>query len=190
MRVAAEKVTTSTLPDSEAWFRESTTLRSTRTWIERQIDQGQRIYLIVGLHMLENPCIVQSSDDTSASGGEGSRLASLEVALFLRDVLDPSIEVERRNDQDGNAEFLIKGEQVCALQCRRVKHRWLGSANVDKTKLEHPWWLSVEKWRDEEEDDDDIIAVELKGEEALKRELEGDGWHGEESDGQVWFSAI
>lgn len=190
--VTAGKVTTSTLPDSEAWFRESTTLRSTRTWIERQIDQGHKIYLIVGLHVIDNARIVQSTGDPLArdSAEEGSRLASLDVALFLRDVLDPSVEVERKNDEDGNAEFFIKGEQVCALQCRRVGHKSLSSTTVDKAKLKKPWWLSVEKWRDEEEGEDDIIDVKVRGQEAVEDDLVGDGWTREEIDGEIWFSAF
>jgi hypothetical protein len=192
--ITADKVTTTALPNSDAWFNESTTLPSTRTWIERQVEQGRKIYLVVGLHTVTNARIIQEAGPESSVDGSVQvpatlSLAAVGVVVPLGDIVDPSVGGDHRVEKGGKAEFLVPGEQVCALQCRRVGHRWLSSRSVDKARLLKPWWPSVEMWRDEEEGEDDIIEVDVKGIDDIEADLLDEGWNREVVGDEVIYSA-
>ena len=49
------------LGNSGRWFEEAMGLEVTRKWVERAIDQGDEIYIIVGFHTLSNARIIQES---------------------------------------------------------------------------------------------------------------------------------
>ncbi|KAK4182437.1 hypothetical protein QBC35DRAFT_479063 [Podospora australis] len=63
-----------------------------------------------------------------------------------------------------------------------IRHVWLLSKRVDKSRLSQPWWYSVERWRDEEEGEDDLIEVELAELENL-----GEGWVREASGDSIFL---
>jgi len=56
---------------------------------------------------------------------------------------------------------LSPSEQICAMQHRKVYHRWLSSRNIDKAFLSKDTrWPTHDRCRDDEEGEDDIIEVE------------------------------
>jgi len=69
-------------------------------------------------------------------------------------------------------EYIVHGEQVCALEYRKIRHRWLLRREVKKAQLSKVChWPSVQQYRDEEAEEDDIIEVELADIQGLDR-----GW--------------
>ena len=183
LHITADQVMTSALDNSDGRFKEATRLPATRSWIEQQIDQGNNIYMIVGFHTVTNARIIQESCLGAAAEGQVQLPAALPLAAAgvivpLGNIIDPSVGGHRRVFDGAQSQFLVRGEQVCALQYRKIRHSWLSSKRVDKSRLSQPWWFSVEKWRGEEEGEDDIIEVELTQVEDLDegwtREVSGD----------------
>jgi hypothetical protein len=181
--IVADRVLTSVLDNSDSWFKEATKLPATQSWIEQQIDQGNDIYMIVGFHSVTNAHIIQESHRGTAADGQiqlpaALALAAAGVIVPLGDTLNPSVGGHRQILDETQSQFQILGDQICALQYRKVCHAWLSSKRVDKSRLSQPWWSSVEKWRDEEEGEDDIIEVGLAELEDLDerwvREASGD----------------
>jgi len=183
LHIVADRMLTSVLDNSDNWFKETTKFLATQSWIEQQIDQGNDIYMIVGFHSVTNAHITQGSCRGTAADGQIQLPAALSLAAAgaivpLGDALDPSVGGHRQILDETQSQFQVLGDQICALQYRKVRHAWLSSKRVDKSRLSQPWWSSVERWRDEEEGEDDVIEVELAQVEGLDegwvREVSGD----------------
>lgn len=167
IRIATEQVKTYSLDNSDFWFEEATRLEATRTWIERAIDRGHDIYMIVGFHTVTNASISQDSIDGKNAAAQINVPASLSLAAAgvitpLGNTIDPGVSVHRQGLDREQSHFVAPGEQVCALEYRKVCHRWLSSKHVDKSRLSKVChWPSVERSRDEEDGEEDIVEVEL-----------------------------
>jgi hypothetical protein len=166
LHIIADRVMTSALDNSDGWFEEATRLPATRGWIEQQIDQGNDIYMIVGFRSVTNARIIQESSFGTAAKGHiqlpaALSLAAAGVIVPLGDIMDPSVGGHRQALTGARSQYLVRGDHVCALQYRQIRHAWLSSKRVDKARLSQPWWFSVERWRDEEEGEDDIIELKL-----------------------------
>ncbi len=187
LHMVADRVLTSILDNSESWFKEATKLPTTQSWIEQQIDQGNDVYMIVGFHSVTNAHIVQESHHDTAADGQMQLPAALAFAAAgavvpVGDTLDLSVRGHRQVLGETQSQFRVIGDQICALQYRKLRHAWLSTKRVDKTRLSKPWWSSVERWRDEEEGEDDVIEVEL-----VQLDDLDEGWVKEASGDEVFF---
>lgn len=166
IRIATDQVKTYTLGNSGKWFTEAMSLEETRKWVERAIDQDDDIYLVIGFHTITNARIVQESIQGREVGGQinlpiGLSLATVGAIAPLGNIVDPRVAGHRQLTEGGHIEFMAPGEQICALQYRKVCHRWLSSRNVDRVFLSKgSRWVTYDRCRDDEEGVDDIIEVE------------------------------
>lgn len=175
-QITTEHAKTYTLANSDAWFDDATQLPAARAWIERNIDRGRDIYLIVGYHTVTDARVRQAAVAQGGTTGEivlpvGMALAGaagvgpVAIPSALQDVMDPSITMEKL-ESDGEAQRCVfRGEQVCAVEYRKVKHRWLSGRDLNRARLDERvhCWSSVEQSRGDEgeEDDEDVIEVQL-----------------------------
>ncbi|PWI64612.1 hypothetical protein PCL_09506 [Purpureocillium lilacinum] len=155
------------LDNSDAWFDEITRLPATRVWIERAIDRGDDVYLIVGIHTVTDASVVHESAVGNGSGVQagipvGLSLTAAGVVAPLGDVVDPSVTFQRQGLDGARARFVASGEYVCAIDYRKLRHEWLSSKRIERVRLSNVrQWSSMERARDEEDGEDDIIEVEL-----------------------------
>lgn len=184
VRVTAGQLRTYTLDNSEAWFDDATRLPATRAWIERAIDRGNDVYLIVGIHTVTDASISHESAAGSGAGAQAEIPVSLSltaagVVAPLGGIVDPSVGFQRQGLDGAHIRFVAPGEQVCAIEYRKLRHEWLSSKRIEKSRLSNVrQWSSMERARDEEDGEDDIIEVGLGDVESLdgdwdKRALEG-----------------
>jgi hypothetical protein len=180
IRIATDQVKTYTLGNSRKWFVEAMGLEETRKWVERAIDQGDDIYLVVGFHTISNARIVQESVQGREVGGQinlpiGLSLATIGAIAPLGNIVDPRVAGHRQLSEAGYIEFVAPGEQIFALQYRKVCHRWLSSRNVDGAFLSKgSRWAAYDRCRDDEEGVDDIIEVETEELQELEGNYERD----------------
>lgn len=166
VRVTAEKITTYTLDNSDEWFDSVTRIPATRAWIERAVDRGEDLYMIVGFHTVTNARIVHQVVQGQGVGGHVNvpvslTLTSVGVVAPLGNIIDPSVGGKYHDLDSTQAHFVAPGEQVSAFQYRKIRHKWLSSKTIDTSRLsKSPRWASVERGRDEEDGEDDIIEVE------------------------------
>jgi hypothetical protein len=166
VKITAECVKTHTLDNSDEWFNKAMEILATKTWIERQVDRGHDIYMIVGFHTITNARIVEEFVHGIGAGGQIHVPVSLSLAAFgvvapLGEIIDPSVGGNNDCVDNTQTSFRAPGEQVCAFQYRKIRHRWLSSKSADSFRLsKSPRWSSVERGRDEEDGEDDIIEVE------------------------------
>ncbi|KAL2168569.1 hypothetical protein VTG60DRAFT_7174 [Thermothelomyces hinnuleus] len=165
--VTTEQVKTYALDNSDSWFEEATRLQATRAWLERQIDRGHDIYMIVGFHTMTDANIRQQSVVGKNAGGHVSvstslSLATARVVALHGDAVDPNVALRRQFLDGAQSQFVVYGEQVCALEYRKMRHSWLSSRDIDQSRLSKVrQWPSIDRTRDEEDGVDDIIEVEL-----------------------------
>ncbi|WKT54188.1 hypothetical protein QSH57_004772 [Fusarium oxysporum f. sp. vasinfectum] len=160
------------LDNSDAWFDKAVSLPDTRKWIENAALRGHKIYIIVGIQTFTDTRIVQKSARGQQAGGQ----VNAPVSLFLTaatavmpfaELVDPAIHGEHQNIESDQLCLLAPGEQVCSLQYRRVKTRWLSSRLIEPLQLsETRRWSCMEgdkrdTYEDSDEEDEGTIEVDL-----------------------------
>ncbi|EEQ31388.1 hypothetical protein McanMca71_004500 [Microsporum canis] len=166
IRITAEQVTTYMLGNSAQWFAEAMSLELTRKWVEMAIDQGDDIYVIVGFHTVSNACISEESVQGKAVSGQikiplGLNFAAIGSVLPFANIADPRVAGHHQVIEGRQAQYAVPGEQVCALQFRKVRYRWLSSKANKAFLSKNPRWVCYERSRDEEEGEEDMIEVEM-----------------------------
>ena len=167
-RLSAERVQTYALDNSGSWFESATKLQETRQWLESAIDQGDDVFLVVGYHTVVDARITLYSSRAQARGGAlempvGLSLAAAGVVAPLSDLINPGIGLRREEGSGVSEQFIAPGEQVCALQYRRVRYRFLSSKKIENASLvKSPRWAILDRCRDETEGEDDVIEVEAE----------------------------
>lgn len=187
VRVSTECVRTYTLENSRRWFEAAAGLDDTRQWLESAFDQGD-VYLIVGYHTITDARIAhQAAQGTEHAGQVGVpvslTLAAVGVVAPFGNLVDAQVGAGRQEVGGVVEQFLAPGEQVCALQYRKVCPRFL-SSNVEKATLSKaPRWTTFNRLRNETggEGEDDIIEVEMQE----VGQLEGEWDRETASDGEV-----
>ncbi len=165
VRVSAEQVTTYTLDSSDDWFERAMQISDTRTWIERAVATDNKIYMVVGFHVIKNARVI--NEHVREKGVEGQITVPVSLAVVggispLGDFIDPSIGGSGSNFDSTQSSFVAAGERICAFQYREIRHRLLSSKSIDKLQPSKcPRWSLLERERDDGDDEeDDVIEVE------------------------------
>jgi hypothetical protein len=165
VRISADRVQTYTLDNSSEWFREATSSEETRRWAERAIDQGDDLYFVVSFTTITDARIIHESVQAREHTGQislpvGLSLNTAGVIAPFGDLVDPQVGGHRGSEAAVAEQFLAPGEQISAVQYRKVCHRWLSSKDIDKATLAKvPRWSAGDRWRDEEEGVEDILEI-------------------------------
>lgn len=140
--VTTEQSTIYQLANSGRWFRASLKDEETRKWIEEVVRTGDDIYVVVGY---------QTMIDAKALGDAARlkdfharvQLPALDVAAVaagsvipVNDVADPALDIHRRHDDGVRKQFVAAGEQVYAVQYRKIWFKWYSSRDLDRAALE------------------------------------------------------
>jgi hypothetical protein len=161
------------LDNSDAWFDKAVRLTETRKWIEKAALRGHKIYIIVGIQTFIDTRIVQKSARGQQAGGQVTVPVSLSLTaaaavMPFADLVDPAISGEHQNAESDQLWLLAPGEQVCSLQYREVKTRWLSSRLIEPLQLSKTrQWSCMEGDKrdtyedDSDEEDEDIMEVDL-----------------------------
>ena len=165
VRVSAEQVTTYTLDSSDDWFEGVMRMSATRTWIERAVDTDNKIYMVVGFHVIKNARVI--NEYVREKGVEGQLTVPVSLAVVggispLGEFIDPSIGGSGHKFDSTQSSFVAAGERICAFQYREIRHRLLSSKSIDKLQpSKSPRWSLLERGRDDgDEEEDDVIEVE------------------------------
>ncbi|KAI9775072.1 MAG: hypothetical protein M1839_001464 [Geoglossum umbratile] len=82
---------------------------------------------------------------------------------------DPGLSGFRDHIEDEQRQFIAPGEQIYAVQYRKVRWRWFTSNKVDEMTLaKKAWWERYDRPRYLESESEDMIEVELEDEIALE----------------------
>ncbi|KAF5227006.1 hypothetical protein FANTH_14908 [Fusarium anthophilum] len=161
------------LDNSDAWFDKAISLPETRKWIEKAALRGHKIYIIVGIQSFIDTRIVQKSARGQQAGGQVTVPVSLSLTaatavMPFAEPVDPAIHGDHQNAVSDQLWLLAPGEQVCSLQYREVKTRWLSSRLLEPLQLsETRRWSCLEGDKrgiyedDSDEEEEDTMEVDL-----------------------------
>tara|TARA_R110002003_G_scaffold2127_2_gene24112 strand:- start:3409 stop:4152 length:744 start_codon:yes stop_codon:yes gene_type:complete len=165
--------------------------QETCEWIERTIDEGEDIYVVVAYNTLVNAGILEQLGGQSSAGG--NLAVPVSTALTASGVVvpfsmaDPGLSGSRGRIEDEQRQFIAPGEQIYAVQYRKVRWRWFSSKKVDKMTLAtKAWWEKYDGPRNLQGEPEDIIEVELEEEITL----EGDYDEYTIESGEVFVSTV
>lgn len=167
----AEKATTYQLLNSRKWFLEACELPNTRTWLERCLQYTEDVYLVVGYYTLTNSHSSQKSTFGGATGG-GVQLAGLAGGLAPALVIGARVNSVREVNNHNEHAFSGSGEQIYAIQYRKLKFSWFSSRKIEKSFLEHNnrwkvfWEPGIRGGEDDDDDEeeDDVLEVDFTDE--------------------------
>ena len=189
IRITADQAKTYYLNNPSQWFRNAVQLPEARKWIERVIDEGADIYVIVAYHTLQDAQITENRGAQSTAGGNivipvSTALAASGVVVPLGNLTDPGLEGSHGQADNEQRNFIARGEQVFAVQYRKVRCRWFASSKIDKITLaKKTWWEKYDRPRYLQSEAEDGIEVEL-GDDVV---FEGDCYDWATGSGEVFI---
>ncbi|PTB38642.1 hypothetical protein M441DRAFT_236417 [Trichoderma asperellum CBS 433.97] len=169
-QVTTDRAMTYQLRNSGLWFKNALQDESTRKWLEEAIDQGDDVYLIVGYHTLLDARILEGAAAMTESHAKvevpvtASLAAAGAAVIPLGDIADPKISGLNRQEHSAQRQFVASGEQVVALQYRKVRFKWYSSREMDNAFLDDNRWKVYWDMRGQEETVNDVLEVELQDE--------------------------
>jgi len=172
--ITANQAKTYYLNNAGQWFRDAVKSRETREWIERMIDEGEDIYVVVAYHTLLDAQIIEQLGGQSAVGGNlaipvSTTLTASGVVIPFTNVADPGFGGFRGRIEDEKRQFIAPGKQIYAVQYHKVRWRWFASNKVDEMMLaKKTWWERYDRPRYLQSEVEDMIEVELEDEIALE----------------------
>lgn len=176
-QVTTDRVTTYQLGNSGSWFKSAIKTETAREWIKESIDQGDDIYVVVGYHTMLDAQVVEGAADALESSGQLGlpvtevALAATGVMVPLGDIADPGVAGNNIKKQGIQRQFVADGEQICAVQYRKVRFKWFSSRDLDTALLEKETrWKMYWNIRGQEIGTNDVVEVDLHDE----LEIEGD----------------
>ncbi len=145
IQITADQAKTYYLNNTGQWFRYAVQSRETCEWIERTIDEGEDIYVVVAYHTLLNARIIQLGGQSAAGGNlvisSSTALTASGVVVPFSNVADPGLGGFRGGIEDEQGQFTAPGEQIYAVQYRKVRCRWFARNKVDEMTLaKKTWW--------------------------------------------------
>ncbi|KAL0631811.1 hypothetical protein Q9L58_009321 [Maublancomyces gigas] len=165
----AEKATTYKLLNSREWFMKACAQPRTRTWFEACLQYTEDVYLVVGFYTLTNPSSIQKSTFGALIGGgfQTPDLAGGAVARPVQDMISARVNSAREVTNHHECTFSGSGEQIYAIQYRKLKFSWFSSRNIEKSCLERDnrwkvfWDPGIRGEESDEEEEDDLLEVDF-----------------------------
>lgn len=176
------------LNNTKAWFTQACGATETREWLEQAIEGGSNIYLVVGYHTLVNARFTQRADSTMTGLASGGVQASVGPPGTAVVDLTSSIGGGREVGKKYKRSFAAIGEQIYAVQYRKLKFKWFSSRSIKSSFLEpnNRWKICSEVRGDEEEGEDDVVEVEISedGDDDADDESESEDEEDHDDDGK------
>lgn len=140
--VALSTVRTKTckLRNSSDFFEEICQSRGTRKWLEKAIRRQRKVYMVVGLQIVTDARSGNHDEQSREIGGEVTAPVSVAATVASHGgVAVPSEGVDPGSagismQQDVN--FVAPGEQIYAVQYRKVEFKWYSSRKIENAELE------------------------------------------------------
>lgn len=168
----AEKATTYQLLNSGSWLENACAADDTRTWLEKCLEYTEDVYLVVGYYALTNPSCTQKSTFGGSTGGDIqlSVGAGGAVPSLVQNTLGARVNSLREVNNQRECTFSGSGEQIYAVQYRKLRFSWYSSRDIKNSFLEPNnrwkvfWEAGARGEESEDEGEDDVLEVDFADE--------------------------
>ncbi|KAK8200564.1 uncharacterized protein BKA78DRAFT_25865 [Phyllosticta capitalensis] len=156
------------LQNSGQLFERICASRKTRAWLESAIRRRKSVYLVTAFKTVADAEISKGKSRTSSLEGQvklPATLAATANGIPLPDgILDVGAGASTTKERSEQSSFLAKGEQVFAVQYRKVRISWFKRRQVDDAYLEPGnRWKMYLGGRGDDDEEDSIVEAELAG---------------------------
>jgi len=181
-KITTDKVTTYQLDNSGSWFKNTVRAEATQRWINEAIHQGHDIYLVVGYHTMVDAQIIEGIFAAEESSARLELpvtvpLAAVGAVSSTSNMADPSVAGHSQGDQCVQRRFVATGEQIIAVQYRKVCFKWFSSRDLDSAGLEkdNRWeYFYRNKHKTNRGETKDVLEADLRDELGWEDYCEGD----------------
>ena len=155
------------------------------------MDEGEDIYFVVGYHTTIDARVVAYAGQQLVLGGKlvmpiSAALAPTGAVVPIGMLADPGLASSGGRMEDQQRQFVAQGEQIIAVQYRKVCFRWFSSKTADKAMLaKKTQWERYDQPRYLYGDGEDRVEVDLED----NLVLEGDREKYTTESGEIFFSA-
>lgn len=177
IKFTAGQATTYHLSNSDTWISKACEDSDTRAWLEKRLQYSADIYLVVGFQTFTNALVTGRTTYGKGIGSgvhlSGSLLSGGTAPQVVGNALASRVSTMREVQTDAQSTFVATGEQIYAVQYRKLKFDWFSSRKIDKSFLEqrNRWRIVSAELRtddSDDEEDEDVLEVDLTDELGLK----------------------
>jgi hypothetical protein len=142
------------------------------------VDEGEDIYFVVGYRTITDARIAARTGAQDLSGGKlvmpvSAGLAAAGIVVPLGSLVDPGLAGSVGHTDDQQKFFVAQGEQIIAVQYRKVCFKWFSSKTADKAALaKKTQWERYDRRRYLHSDGDNMVEVDLEDDLTLEGERE------------------
>lgn len=115
-----------------------------KKWLEKVVSAGQDVYMVVGLHTLQDASIGSSRDASAEVGGilqpptDIPMAAGPSISPEVKDVLDIKLDGGHKSKSSLGVSFVAPGERVIAVQYQKIAFKMFsskGSKSLNDARL-------------------------------------------------------
>ncbi|RPB12001.1 hypothetical protein P167DRAFT_536148 [Morchella conica CCBAS932] len=191
--LSAKIAYTYALCNSRTWFEAACAHHSIRQWLQGAIEDGDSVYLVTGYHTVVDARFGTGVSSTSMDRQQVSMPIDATGLPSVQGMdMTAGLDTTHKLCRGFARTFEAPGEQVYALQYRKVVFRWFSSKKIEKATLkENQWRVYAGRGSADRNDSNssDIVEASLGGLEG--DDLSDDGSDEEEEDdelGERWVS--
>jgi hypothetical protein len=135
--------------------------------LRNPVKQRDDVYVVVGYYTLLNAVVIEGSAELVGSSVQlqmpvTASLAAAGVVVGVGQHYGPRSNASNINQRGIQRQFVASGEQVCAVQYRKVCFRWFPSHDLDKAFLERESrWKMYSNIQGHEVGTNDVVEVDL-----------------------------
>lgn len=161
--ISAPQVTVHELKNHPTWFQDACSLPGIRTWLEARIDDGKTVYLIVGFQSLRDARLLQSTSSRTSQGATAKIPVADLTGVRTPVAVTPKAQGDHETGHEQNSAYDAPGEQIFAVQYRKIKFQWLSSRTIDNIVLDETRWKAFwdSRGTDDDEEEEDVLEVSL-----------------------------
>ncbi|KAB2569981.1 hypothetical protein DBV05_g11365 [Lasiodiplodia theobromae] len=175
--LATASCTTRQLLNSSAHLDRLCATRPARFWLERALRRAQDVFLVTGIKTVVDAAVTDEASRGAELQGKVQAPLSMAAAgagvpLPIDGMLDVGVEASRARTEANSASFTAPGEQIFAVQYRKLRFARFKRKEVDDARLEegNRWKMYLGGRGEEEDEDEQIVGVEV-GEELEESDL-------------------
>jgi hypothetical protein len=136
----------------------------TRKWIEAANRRDEDIFLVTAYYTVLDACVVESGIRQNKVAGNialpvAEALTATGIPVPFGELVDPSATAAHQHVQGGCHSFTATGEQVYAIQYRKLRFKWYASHDLHDQPLGPNKWNTYWTFRGQT---DDVVEVDLE----------------------------
>ncbi|QKX53214.1 uncharacterized protein TRUGW13939_00290 [Talaromyces rugulosus] len=178
IRIITNQIKTYYLDNNGECFRNAVQSESVRRWIEQTVDEGEDIYFVVGYRTINDAYVATRTGAQVGMGGKlvmpvSAGLTAAGVVVPLGSIFDPGLTGSVGYTDEQQRLFVSQGEQIIAVQYRKVSFKWFASKTADRATLaKKTQWEQYDRPRYLHSDGIDRVEVDLEDDLAFEGERE------------------